>query len=74
MVSDTQQATVTRPQIRVQNAVKSFSGRVVVDIDGKAVSGRAVEVQAVRLTWKQKGGKMVEEEQDPQHNAHLDQQ
>ncbi len=43
MVSDTQQATVTRPQIRVENAVKSFSGRVVVDIDELTLGDQPIE-------------------------------
>ncbi|MDJ0665382.1 MAG: ATP-binding cassette domain-containing protein [Acidimicrobiia bacterium] len=43
MVSETQQATVTRPQIRVQNAVKSFSGRVVVDIDDLMLGDQPIE-------------------------------
>jgi ABC-type branched-subunit amino acid transport system ATPase component len=42
-VSDTQQATMTRPQIRVQNAVKSFSGRVVVDIDDLILGDQPIE-------------------------------
>ena len=43
MVSDTQQATVTRPQIHVKNAVKSFSGRVVVDIDELTLGDQPIE-------------------------------
>ena len=43
MVSDTQQATVTRPQIHVQNAVKSFSGRVVVDVDELILGDQPIE-------------------------------
>jgi ABC-type branched-subunit amino acid transport system ATPase component len=37
-VSDTSPTTVTRPQIEVKGAVKSFDGRVVVDVD-KLVMG-----------------------------------
>jgi ABC-type branched-subunit amino acid transport system ATPase component len=36
-------ATMTRPSIRVQNAVKSFSGRVVVDIDDLTLGDVPVE-------------------------------
>jgi ABC-type branched-subunit amino acid transport system ATPase component len=36
-------ATQTRPSIRVQNAVKSFSGRVVVDIDDLTLGNVPVE-------------------------------
>ncbi len=43
MVSDTQQVTVTRPQVRIQNAVKSFSGRVVVDIDELTLGDQPIE-------------------------------
>lgn len=43
MVSDTQKATVIRPQIHVQNAVKSFSGRVVVDVDDLTLGDQPIE-------------------------------
>jgi ABC-type branched-subunit amino acid transport system ATPase component len=33
----------TRPQIRIQGAVKSFAGRVVVDIDDVVLGGRPIE-------------------------------
>ncbi len=36
-------ATITRPAIRVQNAVKSFSGRVVVDIDELTLGDEPIE-------------------------------
>ena len=36
-------APVARPQIRVQNAVKSFSGRVVVDIDDLVLGDQPIE-------------------------------
>ncbi len=39
---------------------------IVTDIDGKAIRDHAVEVVAVRLDWRYKGGKYVEEENDPQ--------
>ncbi len=43
MVSDTQQATETRPQIHVQNAIKSFNGRVVVDVDDLVLGDQPIE-------------------------------
>jgi ABC-type branched-subunit amino acid transport system ATPase component len=43
MVSETQTATVTRPQIHVQNAVKSFSGRVVVNVDDLVLGDQPIE-------------------------------
>ena len=36
-------ATVAHPQIRVQGAVKSFSGRVVVDVDDVVLGDRPIE-------------------------------
>jgi ABC-type branched-subunit amino acid transport system ATPase component len=36
-------ATRTRPQVRIENAVKSFSGRVVVDIDTLVLGDQPVE-------------------------------
>jgi uncharacterized protein YfaS (alpha-2-macroglobulin family) len=39
---------------------------VAVDLDGKAVAGRAVTLVASRLVWTQKRGAWIEEEQDPQ--------
>lgn len=36
-------AAVTRPQIRVQGAVKSFSGRVVVDVDELLLGDQPIE-------------------------------
>jgi ABC-type branched-subunit amino acid transport system ATPase component len=36
-------ATVTRPRIRIQGAVKSFAGRVVVDIDDVVLGDRPIE-------------------------------
>jgi ABC-type branched-subunit amino acid transport system ATPase component len=36
-------AAVTRPRIRVQGAVKSFSGRVVVDVDDLVLGDRPIE-------------------------------
>ena len=43
MVGDTPETTRARPQIRVQNAVKSFSGRVVVDIDDLTLGDQPIE-------------------------------
>ena len=45
MVSDRQEQVVatTRPQIRVQNAVKSFNGRVVVNIDDLTLGDQPIE-------------------------------
>ncbi len=43
MVSETQTATTTRPQIHVQNAVKSFSGRVVVNVDDLVLGDQPIE-------------------------------
>lgn len=43
MVSETQTATMTRPQIHVQNAVKSFGGRVVVNIDDLVLGDQPIE-------------------------------
>ena len=44
MVTDVRDdATVTRPQIRIEGAVKSFSGRVVVDIDELVLGDRPIE-------------------------------
>lgn len=43
MVDDTQVATVTRPQIRIQDAVKSFSGRVVVDVEDLTLGDHPIE-------------------------------
>ncbi len=43
MVSDTQKATMTRPTIHVQNAVKSFGGRVVVDVDDLILGDQPIE-------------------------------
>jgi uncharacterized protein YfaS (alpha-2-macroglobulin family) len=37
---------------------------IVVDLDGKAIEGRAVQVETVRLTWTQKGVEQVEVEND----------
>ncbi|MBK7195532.1 MAG: Ig-like domain-containing protein [Myxococcales bacterium] len=37
-----------------------------VDLDGKAVVGKAIDVQAVRLDWKYDKGKYVETEEDVQ--------
>src|SRR5512147_1127563 len=34
---------VTRPRIRVQGAVKSFSGRVVVDVDDLVLGDRPIQ-------------------------------
>src|SRR3990172_10959517 len=34
---------LARPRIRVQGAVKSFSGRVVVDVDELVLGGRPIE-------------------------------
>lgn len=36
-------AAVTRPQIRIQGAVKSFSGRVVVDVDDVVLGDSPIE-------------------------------
>ena len=36
-------AAVTRPRIRIEGAVKSFSGRVVVDIDNLVLGDRPIE-------------------------------
>ncbi|MDJ0923214.1 MAG: ATP-binding cassette domain-containing protein [Acidimicrobiia bacterium] len=43
MVDDTPVATIIRPQIHIQNAVKSFSGRVVVDVDELTLGDHAIE-------------------------------
>ena len=44
MVADVVDAVaVTRPRIRVQGAVKSFSGRVVVDVDDLVLGDRPIE-------------------------------
>jgi ABC-type branched-subunit amino acid transport system ATPase component len=42
-VSETQTATMTRPQIHVQNAVKSFNGRVVVNIEDLVLGDQPIE-------------------------------
>src|SRR3972149_1605508 len=34
---------LTRPRIRIQGAVKSFSGRVVVDVDDLVLGNRPIE-------------------------------
>ncbi len=39
---------------------------IVVDLDGKAVAGRPIEVRAVRLDWQYKKGKYLETEEDEQ--------
>ncbi len=36
-------ATATRPQVRIEGAVKSFSGRVVVDVDQLLLGDRPIE-------------------------------
>jgi ABC-type branched-subunit amino acid transport system ATPase component len=44
MVSDVVNSTaVARPQIRIEGAVKSFSGRVVVDVDELVLGDRPIE-------------------------------
>ena len=43
MVDDTTVATVTRPQIHVRDAAKSFSGRIVVDIDDLTLGDHPIE-------------------------------
>jgi len=44
MVADVVAApAVTRPRIRIQGAVKSFSGRVVVDVDDLVLGSRPIE-------------------------------
>ncbi len=44
MVTDVRESMkVTRPQIRIEGAVKSFSGRVVVDIDELVLGDRPIE-------------------------------
>jgi ABC-type branched-subunit amino acid transport system ATPase component len=44
MVADVVSAgAVTRPQIRIQGAVKSFSGRVVVDVDDLVLGDQPIE-------------------------------
>jgi ABC-type branched-subunit amino acid transport system ATPase component len=44
MADDTGVARATmRPQIRIQNAVKSFSGRVVVDVDDLVLGDKPIE-------------------------------
>jgi ABC-type branched-subunit amino acid transport system ATPase component len=44
MVAETVDAVaVTRPRIRIDGAVKSFSGRVVVDVDGLVLGDRPIE-------------------------------
>jgi ABC-type branched-subunit amino acid transport system ATPase component len=44
MVADVVQApAVTRPRIRIQGAVKSFSGRVVVDVDDLTLGDQPIE-------------------------------
>jgi uncharacterized protein YfaS (alpha-2-macroglobulin family) len=39
---------------------------IVTDLDGKAVSGQAVEIQASRLEWKNRDGQWVQEVTDTQ--------
>jgi len=39
---------------------------IVTDLDGKAVSGQAVEIQASRLEWKNRNGRWVQEAADTQ--------
>lgn len=43
MVADAAAVGVARPRIRVQKAVKSFSGRVVVDVDDLVLGDKPVE-------------------------------
>jgi ABC-type branched-subunit amino acid transport system ATPase component len=43
MVADVADVAVTRPQIRIRGAVKSFSGRVVVDVDDLVLGDRPIE-------------------------------
>src|SRR3990170_6615134 len=44
MVADVVVApAVTRPRIRIEGAVKSFSGRVVVDVDDLVLGNRPIE-------------------------------
>ena len=42
-MSKTEPATLNRPQIHVQNALKSYSGRVVVDIDDLVLGDQPIE-------------------------------
>ncbi len=39
---------------------------IVVDLDGKAIAGRTIDVRAVRLDWKYRKGTYTEVEADPQ--------
>lgn len=43
MVDETRTAQITRPQIRIEDAVKSFNGRVVVDIDELTLGDQPIE-------------------------------
>jgi ABC-type branched-subunit amino acid transport system ATPase component len=43
MVSESKSATMTRPQIHVQKAVKSFNGRVVVNVDDLVLGDQPIE-------------------------------
>lgn len=43
MVAEPSAGALTRPQIRIRNAVKSFSGRVVVDVDDLVLGDQPVE-------------------------------
>jgi ABC-type branched-subunit amino acid transport system ATPase component len=43
MVNDVVESPVSRPQIKVEGVVKSFSGRVVVDIDELLLGDRPIE-------------------------------
>ena len=39
---------------------------IVTDIDGNAVPGQSIEMQAARLEWTTQGGEWIEEEVDMQ--------
>ena len=39
---------------------------IVTDLDGNAISGQSIEMQAARLEWKTQGGEWIEEEVDVQ--------
>jgi hypothetical protein len=39
---------------------------IAVDLDGKAVVDREINIRAVRIDWRYKNGTWVEEEEDPQ--------
>jgi uncharacterized protein YfaS (alpha-2-macroglobulin family) len=51
-----------RPYVREKEPIKVDA--IAVDIDGKAITGRAIDVRSARLEWRQTKGKWGEEEVD----------